>query len=211
MLASSAVAGRASLPANSMVCPVSRVCLLQLRLPGSLLYPRIRWSALFRGYACLYAACPARFFTREFDDLPCFAGMLASAAVAGRASLPANSIVCLVSRVYMLHLRLPDAVLYPRIRWSALFRGYACCNCGCRTRFFTREFDGLPCFAGMLACMQRARLASLPANSLACPVSMVCLLQLQLPDALLYPRILVFSLSRALSVYTSVVIPVSIC
>ena len=145
MRAASAVAGCASLPANSIVCLVSRVYLLVCRVPGSLLYPRIRWSALFRGYACLYAACPARFFTREFDDLPCFAGMLASAAVAGRASLPANSIVCLVSRVYMLHLRLPDAVLYPRIRWSALFRGYACFSCSCRTRFFTREFLYSPC------------------------------------------------------------------
>ena len=66
-------------------------------------------------------------------------------------------------------------------------------------------------FTGMLASAAVAGRASLPANSMACPVSMVCLLQLQLPDALLYPRILVFSLPRALSVYTSVVIPVSIC
>ena len=189
MLASSAVAGRASLPANSMVCPVSRVCLLQLRLPGSLLYPRIRWSALFRGYACLYAACPARFFTREFDDLPCFAGMLASAAVAGRASLPANSIVCLVSRVYMLHLRLPDAVLYPRIRWSALFRGYACVSYCYRTCFLTREFDGQPHFAGKPAETSLAIRASLPANSMLCPISRVNEFIRHLPSLLLYPRI----------------------
>ena len=86
------------------------------------------------------------------------------------------------------------------------------CYCyGCPARFFTREFDSLLCFAGMLAAAAVAGRTSLPANSLVCPVSMVCLLQLQLPDALLYPRILVFSLPRALSVYTSVVIPVSIC
>ena len=211
MLACMPSARLGSLPANSLVCPVSMVCLLQLQLPVALLYPRICWSALFRGYACLYAACTARFFTREFDGLPCFDGMLASAAVAGRASLPANSMVCPVSRVCLLQLRLPGSLLYPRIRWSALFRGYACLSDTCPARFFTREFVGLPCFAGMRAASAVAGRTSSPANSLVCPVSRVCLLQLQLPDALLYPRILVFSLPRALSVYTSVVIPVSIC
>ena len=182
-----------------------------LRLPDALLYPRIRWSALFRGYACLYAACTARFFTRGFDDLPCFAGMLAYMQRARLGSLPVNSMACPVSMVCLLQLQLPVALLYPRICWSALFRGYACLYAACTARFFTREFDSLPCFAGMLVAAAVAGCASLPANSMACPVSMVCLLQLQLPDALLYPRILVFSLPRALSVYTSVVIPVSIC
>ena len=153
-----------------------RTDLLLLRLPDALLYPRIRWFALFRGYACLSGACQARFFTREFDGLPCFAGMRAASAVAGCASLPANSIVCLVSRVYLLVCRMPDSLLYPRIRWSALFRGYACLSDTCPARFFTREFVGLPCFAGMLASAAVAGRASLPANSCILPVkSFICL------------------------------------
>ena len=140
-----------------------------------------------------------------------FTGMLACMPSARLGSLPAISLVCPVSMVCLLQLQLPVALLYPRICWSALFRGYACLYAACTARFFTREFDSLPCFAGMLVAAAVAGCASLPANSIVCLVSRVCLLQLQLPDALLYPRILVFSLSRALSVYTSVVIPVSIC
>ena len=104
---------------------------------------------------------------------------------------------------YMSTIFCPDA----RAQYSSpLLTGY-----GCRTRFFTRESDDLPCFAGMLASVIVTGRAFLPANPMVCPVSRVCLLQLQLPDALLYPRILVFSLPRALSVYTSVVIPVGMC
>ena len=126
-------------------CYCSQVCLLVCRVPGSVLYPRIRWSALFRWYACFSCSCRSHFFTREFVGLPCFAGMLACMQRARLASLPANSIVCLVSRVCLLQLRLPDALLYPRIRWPALFRWYACFSCSCRTRFFTREFLYSPC------------------------------------------------------------------
>ena len=68
---------------------------------------------------CYCYGCPARFFTREFDSLLCFAGMLAAAAVAGRGSLPANSMVCPVSRV--------------------------CLSGACPARFFTREFLYSPC------------------------------------------------------------------
>ena len=118
------ITSRAATVPGGKLC-AQRTDLLLLRLPDALLYPRIRWFALFRGYACLSGACPARFFTRGFDDLPCFAGMLAYMQRARLDSLPANSIVCLVSRVCLLVWRVPGSVLYPRIRWSALFRGYA--------------------------------------------------------------------------------------
>ena len=38
-----------SLPANLLLCTFSRVSELKDALPSLLLYPRIRWSALFRG------------------------------------------------------------------------------------------------------------------------------------------------------------------
>ena len=66
-------------------------------------------------------------------------------------------------------------------------------------------------FTGMLASAAVAGRASLPANSMACPVSRVSVLIRHLPGSILYPQILVFSLSRTLSVYTSVVIPVGMC
>ena len=109
------ITSRAATVPGGKLC-AQRTDLLLLRLPDALLYPRIRWSALFRGYACLSGACQARFFTREFDGLPCFAGMRAASAVAGCASLPANSIVCLVSRVCLLVCSVHGSLLYPRIR-----------------------------------------------------------------------------------------------
>ena len=117
------LAGRASLPANSMVCPISRVCLRRLWLPVALLYPRIRRSASFRGYACVGCGYRSRFFTREFDVLPHFAGKRFKVRLARLVFLPANSTVCPISRVNELRCVLPDSLLYPRIRWSALFRG----------------------------------------------------------------------------------------
>ena len=74
-------------------------------------------------------------------------------------------------------------------------RGYACVICGCRTRFFTREFDGLPCFAGKRVYQTLAQPASLPANSTACPVSRVNPQKPHLPDLFSYPRILVCSIT----------------
>ena len=71
--------------------------------------------------------CPLTyFFTREFDGLPCFAGKKVEESLTGLASLPANSVARLVSRVCVLKDVLPDLLLYPRIQWRALFRGYAC-------------------------------------------------------------------------------------
>jgi len=59
---------------------------------------------------------------------------------------------------------------------------YACVGRGCLTRFFTREFDDLPHFAGKQVKERLARLAFLPANSTVCPVSRVNPQEPRLPD-----------------------------
>ena len=92
-------------------------------------------------------------------------------------------------------LWLPDALLYPRIRWSALFRGYACVSYCYRTCFLTREFDGQPHFAGKPAETSLAIRAFLPANPMVCPVSRVNPQKPHLPDLFSYPRILVCSVT----------------
>ena len=130
----------ASLPANSTACPVSRVNPQKPHLPYVLSYPRIRWSALFRGYACVSYCYRTCFLTREFDGQPHFAGKPAETSLAIRASLPANSMVCPVSRVNPQKPHLPYVLSYPRIRWSALFRGSTRRNLTCQTCFLTREF-----------------------------------------------------------------------
>ena len=104
--------------------------------------------------------------------------------------------VCYCSQVCLRRLWLPVALLYPRIRRSAPFRGYAFVGCGYRTRFFTREFDGLLHFAGNLAEASLARLVFLPANSMASPISRVNPQKPHLPYALLYPRIRCYALFR---------------
>ena len=76
-----------------------------------------------------------------------------------------------------------------------LVHWYACVSCGYRTRFFTREFDVLPRFAGKPAEASLARLVFLPANSMVCPISRVNLQKPHLPDLLSYPRILVCSIT----------------
>ena len=101
------------------VCYCSQVCLRRLWLPDALLYPRIRRSAPFRGYAFVGCGYRTRFFTREFDGLLHFAGNLAEASLARLVFLPANSTVCSISRVNKLRSVLPDSFSYPRIRWSA--------------------------------------------------------------------------------------------
>ncbi len=58
-----------------------------------------------------------------------------------------------------------------------------------QTFFFTREFDGIPRFAGKRVKGRLAGLTSLPANSVACLVSRVNFWHLSMPDSLLYPRI----------------------
>ena len=68
------------------------------------------------------------------------------------------------------------------------------------SRFLTREFNGLPCFAGKPAEASLARLASLPAISAVCPVSRVCELKNVLPNLLPYPR---FRWSASFRGYTS--------
>ena len=54
-------------------------------------------------------------FTREFDSLPCFAGKPVTFVSAGLGFLPANSMVCPVSRVSRSHLSLPGSTSYPRM------------------------------------------------------------------------------------------------
>ena len=58
-----------------------------------------------------------------------------------------------------------------------------------QTFFFTREFDGIPRFAGKRVKGRLAGLTSLPANSVACLVSRVSVLKDVFPSLLLYPRI----------------------
>ena len=138
---------------------------------------------------CMLPAPGSRFLTREFNGLPCFAGKPAEASLARLASLPANPVVCPVSRVCELKNVLPNLLPYPRFRWSASFHGYASLLPAPGTCFFTRDFSDLPHFAGMRVCYQRPELASLPAISAVCPVSRVNPRKPRLPDLLLYPRI----------------------
>ena len=137
---------------------------------------------------CMLPAPGSRFLTREFNGLPCFAGKPAEASLARLASLPANSVFYPISRVNPRKPHLPDLFPYPRIQWSASFRGYASLLPATGTCFFTREFSGLPCFAGKPAEASLARLASLPAISAVCPVSRVYELKNALPNLLPYPR-----------------------
>ena len=102
-----------------MFCLISRVNELRCVLPDSFSYPRIRWSAPFRGYAFVGCGYRTRLFTREFDVLLHIAGNLAEASLARLVFLPANSTVCSISRVNKLRSVLPDSFSYPRIRWSA--------------------------------------------------------------------------------------------
>ena len=121
--AEASLARLASLPAISAVCPVSRVCELKNVLPNLLPYPRFRWSASFRGYTSLFPVPGTCFLTRDFSCLPRFAGIRVEERLAELASLPAISAVCPVSRVCELKNVLPNLLLYPRIQYSALFRG----------------------------------------------------------------------------------------
>ena len=138
---------------------------------------------------CMLPAPGSRFLTREFNGLPCFAGNLPPDILAELASLPANSAVCPVSRVYELKNALPNLLPYPRFQRSALFRGYASLLPAPGSRFITRDFSGLPRFAGMRVEERLAELASLPANSVFCPISRVNPRKHHLPNLLLYPRI----------------------
>ena len=149
---------------------------------------------------CMLPAPGSRFLTREFNGLPCFAGKPAEASLARLASLPAISAVCPVSRVCELKNVLPNLLPYPRFRWSASFRGYTSLFPVPGTCFLTREFSGLPHFAGMRVCYQRPELVSLPANSVVCPVSRVNPRKHHLPDLLPYPR---FQRSAPFRGYTS--------
>ena len=137
---------------------------------------------------CMLPAPGSRFLTREFNGLPCFAGKPAEASLARLASLPAISAVCPVSRVCELKNVLPNLLPYPRFRWSASFRGYTSLFPVPGTCFLTRDFSGLPRFAGKPAEASLARLASLPAISAVCPVSRVYELKNALPNLLPYPR-----------------------
>ena len=103
-------------------------------------------------------------FTREFDCLPHFAGKPVTFVSAGFGFLPANLIVCLISRVSLSHLSLPGSLL-------------------------TREFDCLPHFAGKPVTFVSAGLGSLPANLIVCTVSQVSPSHLSLPGSAPYPRI----------------------
>ena len=151
-------------------------------------YPRFRWSASFHGYASLLPAPGTCFFTRDFSGLPRFAGKPAEASLARLASLPAISAVCPVSRVYEFVPSARNLLPYPRFQRSAPFRGYASLLPAPGTCFFTRDFSDLPHFAGMRVCYQRPELASLPANSVFCPVSRVNPRKPHLPDLLPHPR-----------------------
>ena len=109
--------------------------------------------------------CSQAMFTREFDGLHCFAGKLVTFVSARFGSLPANSIVCLISRVSLFVRHLPGSL-------------------------FTREFDCLPCFAGKPVTFVSAGFGSLPANLTVCPVSRVSRSHLSLPGSAPYPRML---------------------
>ena len=62
-------------------------------------------------------------------------------------------------------------------------------NASCQTHFLTREFDGMPYFAGKRVKERLARLTYLPANLMVCSISRVNELRSVLPDSLSYPRI----------------------
>ena len=137
---------------------------------------------------CMLPAPGSRFLTREFNGLPCFAGKPAEASLARLASLPANSVVCPVSRVCELKNVLPNLLPYPRFRWSASFRGHTSLFPVPGTCFLTRDFVGLPHFTGMRVCYQHPELASLPAISAICLISRVCEFVTSDRNLLLYPR-----------------------